>query len=103
MIAEAAPATIFSGGAQYLIMSRDTKLLSTTNVVNGPDSALTEFGNTDFQYQSGVRAFLAAETDGAKMEVVYSNYGHWHDKNQGSLTQGLAFDDGTTGLWAGAN
>ncbi len=103
LYSEAVPATIFSGGAQYLIMSRDTKLSSPTRVVNGPDAALTGFGIVDFQYQSGVRAFLAAETDGVKMEAIYSNYGNWHDKNQGSLTQGLAFDNGTVGPWAGAN
>ncbi len=103
LYSETAPATIFSGGAQYLIMSRDTKLSSATRVVNGPDAALTGFGNIDFQYQSGFRAFLAAETDGVKMEAIYSNYGNWHDQNQGSLTQGLSFDNGTVGLWAGAN
>ena len=103
LYSETAPATIFSGGAQYLIMSRDTKLSSATQVVNGPDAALTGFGNLDFQYQSGFRAFLAAETDGVKMEAIYSHYGNWHDTNQGSLTQGLAFDDGTVGPWAGAN
>lgn len=103
LYSETAPATIFSGGAQYLIMSRDTKLSSPTNVVNGPDAALTGFGSIDFHYQSGFRAFLAAETDGVKMEAIYSNYGNWHDSNQGSLTQGLAFDNGTIGPWAGAN
>jgi len=103
LYSETAPATIFSGGAQYLIMSRDTKLSSPTRVMNGPDAALTGFGDMDFQYQSGVRAFLAAKTDGVKMEAIYSNYGNWHDQNQGSLTQGLAFDNGTVGPWAGAN
>ena len=103
LYSETAPATVFSGGAQYLIMSRDTKLSSPTRVVNGPDAGLTGFGNIDFHYQSGFRAFLAAETDGVKIEGIYSNYGNWNDKNQGSLTQGLAFDNGTVGPWAGAN
>jgi hypothetical protein len=75
LYSETAPATVFSGGAQYLIMSRDSKLSSPTRVMNGPDAALTGFGNIDFQYQSGVRAFLAAETDGLKMEAIYSIHG----------------------------
>lgn len=103
LYSETAPATIFSGGAQYLIMSRDTKLSSPTNVINGPDAGLTGFGSIDFNYQSGVRGFLAAEANGAKIEAIYSNYGNWHDQNRGSLTQGLAFDNGTIGPWAGAN
>lgn len=88
LYSETAPATIFSGGAQYLIMSRDTKLSSATRVVNGPDSALTGFGNLDFQYQSGFRAFLAAETDGVKMEAIYSHYGKLARYEPGQLDSG---------------
>ena len=97
------PASIFSGGAQYLVMSRDTKLSSNTKIVNGPDSQNIGFDSTDFHYESGVRGFLAVETDGIRLEAVYSNYGDWHEMHQGSFTQGLAFDDGITGPWLGAN
>jgi len=97
------PATIFSGGVQYLIMSRDRNLSTQTPVINGPDSGNVGFLNSDFNFQSGIRAFIAAETAGSRIEGIYSNYGTWSSLSQGSLTQGLAFDNGTAGPWAGAN
>ena len=100
---ELEPTTIFSGGVQYLVMNRDSNLSTTAPVINGPDSGNIGFHNNDFDYRSGFRAFLAAETAGARIEAIYSNYGTWNSLNQGSLTSGLAFDDGIAGPWAGAN
>lgn len=100
---ETEPATIFSGGIQYLVMNRDSNLSTEAPVINGPDSSNVGFLNSDFSFKSGMRAFLAAEASGARIEGIYSNYGTWHALNQGSLAQGLAFDNGITGPWAGAN
>ena len=100
---ELEPTTIFSGGVQYLVMNRDTNLSTTARVINGPDSANVGFQNNDFDYRSGFRAFLAAETAGARIEAIYSNYGTWNSVERGTLTSGLAFDDGIAGPWAGAN
>ena len=100
---ELEPTTIFSGGVQYLVMNRDTNLSTTARVINGPDSANVGFQNNDFDYRSGFRAFLAAETAGARIEAIYSNYDTWNSLNQGTLTSGLAFDNGIAGPWAGAN
>lgn len=102
---ELEPTTIFSGGVQYLVMNRDTNLSTTAPVINGPDSADVGFQNSDFNYRSGFRAFLAAETAGARIEAIYSNYGTWNSLDQGTLTSGLAFDNGIAGAgpWAGAN
>ena len=100
---ELEPTTIFSGGAQYLIMNRDSDLSAQGPVINGPDSGRVGFQNNDFSYHSGIRAFLAAETDGARIEAIYSYYGTWNSVSQGTLTSGLAFDNGITGPWAGAN
>ena len=72
---ELEPTTIFSGGVQYLVMNRDTNLSTTAPVINGPDSADVGFQNSDFNYRSGFRAYLAAETAGARIEAIYSNYG----------------------------
>ncbi len=100
---ELEPATIFSGGVQYLVMNRDSNLSTTAPIINGPDSANVGFHNNDFDYRSGFRAFLSAETAGARIEAIYSKYGTWNSLSQGSLTSGLAFDDGIAGPWAGAN
>ena len=100
---ELEPTAIFSGGVQYLVMNRDTNLSTTARVINGPDSANVGFQNNDFDYRSGFRAFLAAETAGARIEAIYSNYGTWNSVERGTLTSGLAFDDGIAGPWAGAN
>ena len=34
---ELEPTTIFSGGAQYLVMNRDSNLCTEARVINGPD------------------------------------------------------------------
>ncbi len=101
---ELEPTSLFSGGAQYLVMNRDSNVSTAAPVINGPDSANVGFQNSDFSYTSGIRAFLAAETAGARIEAIYSNYGTWNSFNQGTLTSGLAFDNGITDpSWAGAN
>lgn len=100
---ELEPTTIFSGGVQYLVMRRDSQLSTTTPVIDGPDSASVAFQNTDFRYRSGIRGFLAAETAGARIEAIYSDYGVWASQQQGTLSSGLVFDDGLSGPWSGAN
>lgn len=97
------PSLVLSGGAQYLVMNRDSNLSTEAPVISGPDSSSVGFLNTDFSYKSSFRAFLAAETSGVRIEGIFSNYGTWHALHQGSLTGGLAFDDGITGPWTGAN
>lgn len=101
--AQAEPGIVFSGGAQYLVMNRDTNLSSNTQIVNGPDSEKSGFQDIDFHYQSGIRGFLAAEAGGIRIEGIYSDYGNWQAVNHGSLSQGVAFDNGIAGPWVGAN
>lgn len=100
---ELEPTTIFSGGVQYLVMRRDSQLSTTTPVIDGPDSASVAFQNTDFRYRSGMRGFLAAETAGARIEAIYSDYGVWASLQQGTLSNGLVFDDGLSSSWFGGN
>ncbi|MEZ6031865.1 MAG: hypothetical protein R3C17_02140 [Planctomycetaceae bacterium] len=103
LYSELEPETIFSGGVQYLAMTRDSNLSPAPNVINGPDSGNVGFQDSDFNFRSGVRAFLSAESSGARIDAVFSNYGNFTARDRGSLTQGLAFDDGLGTAWAGAN
>ena len=103
LYSESEPAAIFSGGVQYLMMNRDRNLSTESPVISGPDSSNVGFLNDNFSFKSGMRAFLAAEYAGVRVEGIFSNYGTWQSLNQGSLTQGLAFDNGIAGPWAGAN
>jgi hypothetical protein len=93
------PAAVFSAGAEYLAMTRDTELSLPGSFIAGPDSAALTFNDADFGYTSGVRAFLAFHGDGVRVEGIYSNFGAWDYSRTGQLTQGLAFDEGTTGAW----
>ena len=99
------PASYFSAGAQYLFMTRDTNLVSPGAFIEGPDSARVGFGAADFGYKSGVQAFLGYHSDGVRVEAVFSDYGAWNFLNSGTLTAGLAFDEGINlgNPWAGAN
>lgn len=99
----AEPASVFTGGVQYLLTTRDTNFTSPGRFIAGPDASKLSFDNADFTFNSGVRAFLALSEDGVRIEAVYSNYGNWDSLSAGSLTNGLAFDEGITGAWAGAN
>jgi hypothetical protein len=97
------PSTVFSGGVQYLITTRDAKIENSDAFIVGPDASLASFGAADFDYQSGVQAFLSASRDGVRLEGIFSDYGVWNSVGSGSLTDGLAFDEGLGGGWAGAN
>ena len=67
---ELEPTTIFSGGAQYLVMNRDSNLCTEARVINGPDSGNVGFLNTSFSYTA---AFVG--TVGLQSSVPLSN--HW--------------------------
>lgn len=99
----AEPSTVFSGGVQYLVTSRDADISNPGPFIAGPDAAAINFNDTSFDFQSGIRAFIALSSNGIRVEGVYANYGTWNYGNVGSLTDGLAFDEGTSGAWAGAN
>lgn len=99
----AEPASFFSAGAQYLFTTRDTSVVNPGDFISGPDSARVGFGNADFGYKAGVEAFFGYHSDGVKIEAIFSDYGAWHFLNTGTLTAGLAFDEGIGGPWAGAN
>ncbi len=99
------PASYFSAGAQYLFTTRDTNFVSPGAFIDGPDSARVGFGAADFGYKSGVQAFLGYHSDGVRVEAIFSDYGAWNFLNSGTLTTGLAFDEGINpgNPWAGAN
>lgn len=96
-------ATVFSAGAEYLFTTRDTSFVGPGNFISGPDANLPGFGNADFGYTSGFRAHLAASGNGVRIEGIFSDFGAWNFQKNGSLTRGVAFDEGITGNWAGAN
>jgi hypothetical protein len=97
------PASIFRGGVQFLVTSRDVDINNPSPLIAGPDAAVVNFNDTSLDYQSGLRAFLAVSSNGVRIEGVYSNYGTWNYGSAGSLTSGLAFDEGITGAWTEAN
>ena len=94
---------MFTAGAEYLVTTRDQKFDSPRPFIGGPDSSLVNIGNLNFEYQSGVRGFLALSSSGVRVEGIYSHYGTWNSGSSGSLTQGLSFDEGITGAWAGSD
>jgi hypothetical protein len=71
------PAAVFSGGAEYLIMSRDHNFDGPANFLNGPDAGAINFNNTDFDFESGFRGFLALSNQGIRIEGVYTDFGRW--------------------------
>lgn len=97
------PSDVLTGGLSYLITTRDAKIENTPDFLNGPDATLANFGAADFDSESGIRGFLALGMDGVRLEGVYSDYGVWNYVTSGSLTDGIAFDEGIGGAWAGAN
>jgi len=97
------PSAIFSGGVEYLLMTRDHNFDGPSNFIIGPDSGLIHFDEQDFDFESGFRGFLALSNQGIRVEGIYTNFGNWQFGNAGSLTNGLAFDEGATGSWAGDN
>lgn len=97
------PAAVFSGGAEYLLMTRDHNFNGPSNFISGPDAGRINFNNTDFDFESGYRGFLALSNQGIRVEGVYTNFGRWQYGNAGSLTNGLAFDEGAVNDWTGDN
>lgn len=96
-------AAVFSGGAEFLLMTRNHDFDGPTNFIKGPDAGLINFDNTDFNFQAGYRGFLALSNQGIRVEGVYTNFGQWNYGSGGSLTAGLAFDEGATNDWTGDN
>jgi len=97
------PSAIFTAGVEYLIFTRDADISAPGNFIGGPDAGRLNFGSTEFDYTSGVRAFLAVSNDGVRVEGIYSNFGNFDYSASGSLTAGLSFDEGITGDWTGEN
>ena len=95
--------SVFTAGVEYLGTTRDAKIQNPGAFIVGPDANLANFGAADFDYQSGVRAFLGLSSEGVKIEGIFSDYGVWNYNNSGNLTDGLAFDEGLGGPWTGAN
>ncbi len=89
---------------EYLFMSRDARLDTGGNVVNGPDAGLLGFSNSDFSHETGYRLSLGIQTPENRIEAIFSQYGTWFSSDTGSLTAGVAFDGGIPGSWpAGSN
>lgn len=97
------PETQFSAGADVLVYTRDVNLQRPTPSILGPDAGLLSFGNSEFDPEVGYRAFLSMRTSGFRVDAVFSEIGAWKYNETGSLTQGVAFDNGIGGAWAGAN
>jgi hypothetical protein len=97
------PSALFDAGLSALIMKRDADIESTPNFLVGPDDSLANFGAADFDYQGGLRGFLAVQLEGIRLEAVFSDFGVWSYGNSGLLTDGIAWDEGSGGVWGGAN
>jgi len=97
------PTAVFTAGAAFLTTTRDTSLAPAGPFIAGPDSGRLSFADAEFGYQSGVRAFLAMSSNGIRIEGIFSDYGAWNSVGSGTLTQGVAFDEGRITNWAGGN
>ncbi len=97
------PASVFSAGAAFLTTTRDTSLAPSGPFIAGPDSSRLGFADAEFGYQSGFRAFLAMSSNGIRIEGIFSDYGAWNSVSSGTLTRGVAFDEGRDFSWAGGN
>ena len=99
------PESVFTGSMEYLMFNRDADLSNTGRIIGGPNSGVVNFGDAGFDYQSGFRVMLGYRSNGARIEGVFANFGTWNYNTNGTLTSGLAFDEGVNAgnPWAGSN
>lgn len=82
---------------EWMYMSRDGQLDNGGRVIAGPDVGRVGFGGSDFDFESGYRINVGIQTAFDRVEVVFAEYGTWLSRENGSLTQGISFDDGIGG------
>lgn len=91
-------------GQEYLFATRDTRIDTGGNVVNGADAGRLGFDHSDFGYESGYRFTLGVQNRENRIEAIFADYGTWFSQGQASLTSGLSFDGGVPASWpAGAS